>query len=134
MNEKSGEFIILYYAMVKNLAVCPPCDKVIKYGDSANVLVKHLQFKACRVSAEIKKLFPISRKRHNANISIPDEGKKKYKQSVLVPLPAVPEFTPERKAMFRRKMLPWDLGVINRDLRPFNFTQGQGMQERDQAL
>ena len=133
---KQGDEIPAIYALVKNFAVCPSCDKVIRYGTSPSTLVKHIQSFACKASPSVKEQFPNSKKRHSANvqISIPDKGNKKYKQSLIIPLPTIPQLTDEKKAMFRNKMLMYDLGVINKDLRPFNFINGQGMKERDQAL
>ena len=36
--------------------------------------------------------------------------------------------------MFRERLLAFDLGVVNRDRRCFNFGEGEGMQRRDQEL
>ena len=42
VNRKQAEELPAIYTTVKNYAVCPPCKKVIKYGSSASVLVKHI--------------------------------------------------------------------------------------------
>ena len=136
--EQSKELPAIY-STVKSYAVCPPCKKVIKYGSATSVLVKHIHSKACRVGPDIKNKFTGARKRNSGVVLSPSQdGKKKLKQSLLVASKpksyTLPEFEPEEKQMFRKKMLIWDLGVINKDLRPFNVLEGSGMQARDQAL
>ena len=113
--------------------------KVIKYGSSTSVLVRHICTKSCKVDVEVKNKVSSAHKRRSIGIvTPPKDSNKKMKQSVLFPLKPepteFPDFEPEEKEMFRSKMLIWDLGVVNRDLRPFNIFDGSGMQARDQAL
>ena len=134
---KQLEDLPAIYRTVRDFAICPPCMKVIKYGNSAGVLVKHIRSKSCKVKQEIKDKFKL--KRSSSSVLTPPKGNvKKMKQSLLCPRhemrAELPVFDPEEQQMFRKKMLIWDLGVVNKDLRPFNIFEGSGMKARDQAL
>ena len=42
VNVKQSDKLPAIYKTVKNFAICPPCNQVIKYGNSPTVLVKHI--------------------------------------------------------------------------------------------
>ena len=109
--------------MIKNHAVCVPCDQVLKYNGSPGTLSDHIHTDSCKVDPKVKEQIPKKpSKKRKKKIDDPLPEAKKLRQGVLKQYmekkkkvesqeTVFQKMNAEETRMFREKMLPFDLGV-----------------------
>ena len=130
------------FSKIKNYAVCVPCNQVVKYNASPGTLLDHVQSIAYKVYPKVKAKFPKTPSKERKKGPANDHPSKKLKQWDLnkyvnrakkLAQPMLEQIESDKVAKFRENMLP-HLGVVNEDLRSFNFSEGKGIQKRDPAI